>query len=555
MRNHATPGGILLYETSTAGTAQRPSEAHTIRTDFTQDQRHMPHDNAESQASDRYYPLLADNFKAATTGAFPDTTPSTLTVVSSLAILVGGLVGIGAGVGLYFLQLGPEWIKLLQLPGTLFIRALVCLVLPLVFCVMTVVVAQMAAIGRSTIMRWQTIVPFAFTSIIATVEGFVLALLFRSGFHITFATSASSSTTTTAGAAFNLTLKCANGLFLASTGNNSLACIGTDTEPAAVFRAANQTTATTGGDLSMASFMNLVVGVAKIVVPDNIFASFASGALLSIVVFAVPLGIATAAVSPQGDEPNHILVLFRQLRDIFQRMLQAILVTTPVAVAFLIASSIANFDRGYTSDTMTQLGYLFVAFLTGTLFHSLVVLPLFVLVMTRSNPFVYFHQLLPAYLFAFGSASSLATVPMMVECINRAKISRAIAHVTMPFGTPVNLNGAGIYYPLAMVFMAHVAGTGDQWTVARFVVLFILSWIGSVATAPVPNGGILYLMILWPTCFPSTPMPPSFQLLFAADFIFDRICTIVNIHGNAAVTRILADQIDETFEVQAAAHV
>ncbi|CAK4690245.1 hypothetical protein LEN26_018833 [Aphanomyces euteiches] len=564
----ATVGGILLYETSSSSSRaarpkRTPSETPTCRTDFTNAPDagfRLHHDHAESRMSDRDYPILADGGlfpnKAANASINQDPT-STQPIVSSFAILLGALVGVGGGIALYFVHIGPDWLRLVALPGSLFLRALQCLVLPLVFCVMTVVVAQMAAIGRSSTMRWQTVLPFALTSILATTQGFVLALAFKSLFQVSSDSTASSSSSALAsassGSAFNLTLQCANGLYLAVK-NDSLACVGSSTDASALFTASNQTRVATGS-LDYSSLVDLVVNVANILVPSNIFASFNSGSLLSIVVFSVPLGIAAATANTNVDEPNHILGLFRQLRNVFLRMLHALLFLTPVAVAFLVASSIANFDKYYTREAMTQLAVLFAAFVIGIVCHSVVVLPLYVFIATKANPFVYFRQLLPAYLFAFGSASSLATLPIAIECIERAKISRAIAHVAMPFGTPINLNGAGLYYPLAMVFMANMAGMDDQWNTARLLVLFIVSFIGCVATAPMPGAGTIYLSILWRTCFPSTSTPVSFAVLVAADFIFDRVCTMVNLHGNIAVTRILADQIDETFEVQAAPHV
>ncbi|CAK4691903.1 hypothetical protein LEN26_018831 [Aphanomyces euteiches] len=545
MQHKSASSGILLYET-TASTFRTPSGSPEIRTDFTQEARRprLPTVKAESVGSDRDYPILDDH--PATT---MDVRPS---IVSSCAILAGAFVGVGVGLALYFLHVGPEWLKLVGLPGSLFIRALQCLVVPLVFCVTAVVVAQMAAIGRSTILRWQTILPFALTSILAAAQGFGLALAFKSWFQ----TSAGSyATTSTASASpFNLTMQCANGLYLVAT-NGSLSCAGSGSDAAALFAATNQTQTTANTSLDVGNLIALLVQLGNILVPVNIFTSFTNGAMLSIVVFAVVLGVAAVSITTTADEPNHILDLLRQFRDLFSRMLHALLFLTPAAVAFLLASSIANFDKHYSEDTVAQLGILFVALSIGMLCHSLIVLPLIVLVATRCNPFPYFQHCIPAYLFAFGSASSLATLPVAIECIERAKIGRSIAHIAMPFGAPHNLNGAALYYPLAMVYLTNLAGLGDEWTPSRYVVLFLAGWIGCAATAPVPGGAITYLVSLWKMCFPEMPTHFSFAALIAADFIFDRMCTVVNLHANIAVTRILADQVDETFEVQAAHHL
>ncbi|KAG9411706.1 hypothetical protein AC1031_017345 [Aphanomyces cochlioides] len=516
--------GILLYEAASPARPAATSDTPTWRTDFTSAPDvgfHLKLEQTDSRTSDRDYPLLADGLHNNKGGAptLHNESSAAVPTVNSLAILIGALIGHDCCSSRHALHSGIA------------------------------VVAQMAAISRSTILRWQTILPFALTSLLAAAQGFLLALAFKSWFPI-----ASGRGMAMPSSALNLTLQCANGLFLTAS-NDSLSCASLTNDTSAFFLATNQTRTVMKTDLDFAGLVGLLVVLGNILVPVNIFTSFTNGAMLSIVMFSVPLGIATAHATSGPDEPNHILTLLRQLRDVLLRMLHGLLFLTPGAVAFLIASSIANFDKYYTADTVTQLAVLVVSVAIGMATHSLIVLPLMVFVATRCNPFPYFQHSIPAYLFAFGSASSLAALPVAIECIERAKISRSIAHVAMPFGAPLNLNGAALYYPLAMVYLTNLAGLGDEWTPSRYLVLFIAGWIGCVATAPLPGGAITYLVVLWKMCFPGIPQPLSFAVLVAADFIFDRMCTVVNLHANIAVTRILAEQLDETFEVQAAHHV
>ncbi|KAH9114647.1 hypothetical protein LEN26_000137 [Aphanomyces euteiches] len=292
-------------------------------------------------------------------------------------------------------------------------------------------------------------------------------------------------------------MQCADGLFLTAV-NGSLGCFANSSSvPEAVFGAKSMVAAAAvGSNLGQLSLMDQVTAIANLVVTANIFGSLVDGSLLSIVFFSFPLGY-----------------------------------VIPIAVGFLIAAAVAKFDF----QGGNQVGYLFVAYLIGV---------------TKSNPFTFLRHLVPAYVFAFGCASSMATLPVGMACIQRAKVSRALSLVAMPFGTPANLNGPALYYPIAVVFMATIDGHDDKLTPLRWIFIFIVGWLGSMGTAPVPNGGVVYLMTLWTTCFPSVPLPPSFAVVLAADFIRDRISTVVNVNGNAMVTRILADEIDATFEVQ-----
>ncbi|RHY91975.1 hypothetical protein DYB37_001967 [Aphanomyces astaci] len=536
-----------------------PHDSGNVRTNFTSSQ---PPESANVLSSNAYdscfeTPVLENN---------PDTTPGstkpklngfTAPMFQSFYVVVGAFVGIGLGFGLYYLHIGVEMQKTIALPGDLFVRALRCLIVPLVFCVMTIVVTETVALGRSSIMRCRTLLPYVASSVLSTVQGTLLALLFKEYFvpQATRITGTSGDGGTTTGASFNVTLQCTNGKLLAALADGSLGCVESAANASALlFLAANHTMTTSNVSSSSSlgtqlSLVDQIVGICNLLVPVNIFESFVDGSLLSIVMFSIPLGVALAHSAPAND--NLVLGVVRQLRNIFILLLNGLLTITPVAVVFLMAGAIAKFDSQDLSEVMSQLAYLLLSFVIGAISHALVVLPLLMYVYTKANPYKYLQQLIPAFVFAFGCSSSMATLPVAIECIQRAKVSRTLSHIAMPFGTPVNLNASGIYYPLAVVFMATMSGLGDQLTPTRYVIIFFVSLLGCMGTAPVPNAALVYIMTLWKTCFPSADLPPAFSLIVTADFLLDRISTMLNVNGNAMVTRILADQIDETFEVQA----
>ncbi|KAH9150579.1 hypothetical protein LEN26_004050 [Aphanomyces euteiches] len=225
---------------------------------------------------------------------------------------------------------------------------------------------------------------------------------------------------------------------------------------------------------------------------------------------------------------------------------------TPVAVVFLMASAIGSMGSENVGEVMSNIGFFFLAFMTGVLVHSFLVLPLVLYLWTRANPYAYIKHLFPAYVFAYGCSSSMGTLPVAMACIQNAHVSRALIHMTMPYGTATNLNACGIYFPLALVFMANMSGLGDELTAPRYIIVFFASLFGCTGTAPVPHASLVYCLTLWSTCFPKIPLPASFAYLAAADFIIGRIRPMVNVNGNAIVTRILAEQVDEAFEIQAA---
>ncbi|KAH9155730.1 hypothetical protein AeNC1_019222, partial [Aphanomyces euteiches] len=151
-------------------------------------------------------------------------------------------------------------------------------------------------------------------------------------------------------------------------------------------------------------------------------------------------------------------------RNVFLFLLHKLLMITPVAVVFLMASAIGSMGSENVGEVMSNIGFFFLAFMTGVLVHSFLVLPLVLYLWTRANPYAYIKHLFPAYVFAYGCSSSMGTLPVAMACIQNAHVSRALIHMTMPYGTATNLNACGIYFPLALVFMANMSGLGDELT-------------------------------------------------------------------------------------------
>lgn len=69
-------------------------------------------------------------------------------------------------------------IKWIGLVGVLFIRALKCVILPLVFINVIISVVDMMSVGRAGSVGWKTIVAYTITTLIASVLGIIAILIF-----------------------------------------------------------------------------------------------------------------------------------------------------------------------------------------------------------------------------------------------------------------------------------------------------------------------------------------------------------------------------------------
>lgn len=194
-----------------------------------------------------------------------------------LSVLFFALVGIATGVGLSFWE--PEdmdsknkllkWIGLL---GDLFIRALKCVVLPLVFVNVIISVVDMMTMGKGGSIGWKTIGLFLFTTVVASILGILSSLSLKGLYN--------EGEFTASGPAM-VTLGCnVEGTFIVEGANGSLSCAADMAQDAANFAITDISKSfvrSSSGPANGISLSDTVYdGVFTKLVTDNITSSFSN---------------------------------------------------------------------------------------------------------------------------------------------------------------------------------------------------------------------------------------------------------------------------------------
>lgn len=90
---------------------------------------------------------------------------------SVFLLVLCGLVGVGIGIAVSDGGASDTTISWIKLPGDLFIRALKCFVLPLVFCNIVLAMVDMLKMGKAVSIASKTIGMYLLTTIVAATEG------------------------------------------------------------------------------------------------------------------------------------------------------------------------------------------------------------------------------------------------------------------------------------------------------------------------------------------------------------------------------------------------
>jgi proton glutamate symport protein len=178
--------------------------------------------------------------------------------------------------------------------------------------------------------------------------------------------------------------------------------------------------------------------------------------------------------------------------------------------------------------------------------YAFIAIPVLIRLTGRVNPWPLFPAMSPALLTAFSTASSAATLPMTLECVEkRARVSERITSFVLPLGTSVNHAGSALYECAAAMFIAQAYGLHLSFGVQFTVV--ILALITSMGIASIPAASLVGIAII----LTAVGLPAeAIGVLFVVDRVLDMARTAVNVLADAACAVIVARLEGETQVLQ-----
>ena len=264
-------------------------------------------------------------------------------------------------------------------------------------------------------------------------------------------------------------------------------------------------------------------------IPKNIFSAVAKGDILQIIFFA--LFIALIGATFQND-PN-IAIINRFFCGVDKLMQKAVIVVMEISpyCIFLIVTKIFS-DLGV--DVIYALSKYGLTVLLGLLVHSVLILPLLVVLLTGQNPFKLFKAVLPAILTAWSTASSAATLPMTMECLKEHGVKDKVRNFVLPLGATVNMDGTALYESVAVIFIAELLGF--DLTLSAQVVIFFTATLAGIGAAAIPGAGLVTMGIV----LSAVGLPlEGIGLILAIDRLLDQFRTAVNVWGDCTAAAII----------------
>ncbi|HBF10100.1 MAG TPA: dicarboxylate/amino acid:cation symporter [Gammaproteobacteria bacterium] len=269
--------------------------------------------------------------------------------------------------------------------------------------------------------------------------------------------------------------------------------------------------------------------VLKDFVPTNMVAALAGGNMIPVIFISIVVGI---SINMAGEPGRRVASLCQDINEVVIKLILLIMTFAPYGVFALVFQAFA--DKG--TDFITSIAAYFLTITAGLVLQLFVVYLGIVRLFAGVSPLIFLQRMKQVMLFAFGTASSAATISLNLKnAIENFGVRKDVASFTIPLGATVNMDGTSIMQGVAVVFIASAFGV-DLTTFQLLEVVF-LATLASVGTAAVPSAGLVTLSVV----LLQVNLPvEAIGLIIGVDRLLDMMRTAVNVAGDAAVTLAVA---------------
>ena len=258
-------------------------------------------------------------------------------------------------------------------------------------------------------------------------------------------------------------------------------------------------------------------------VPTNIVAAAANGQLLGLIFFCLLFGFFMTRVH---DRYTEVMVNFWQgVFEVMMRITDWVMKFAPIGVFALVAKVVAA--TGF--DAFEPLAWFMVTVLVALAVHVFITLPLLMRLVGKVSPIRHYRVMAPALLTAFSTASSSATLPLTMDCVEKkAGVSNRTTSFVLPLGATVNMDGTALYECVAAMFIAQAYGL-ELGFVTQFTIVLV-ALMTSIGVAGIPAASLVAIVVI----LSAIGLPAEgIGLILAVDRILDMCRTSVNVFSDS----------------------
>ncbi|HEV7342354.1 MAG TPA: dicarboxylate/amino acid:cation symporter [Sphingopyxis sp.] len=419
-------------------------------------------------------------------------------------MLIGFVGGLLAGLAAHYGAAGQPWVAevifYLGKVGDIFLRLLFMLVIPLLVSALIVGVAEMGEMRALKTVGLRTLIYTVIVSSIAVAISLLVVNLLQPGAGVDPALARS---------------------LIADGAERAGSIIQSSQEAKA------------GADAIVA------------IVPSNFFLAMSENDVLAVMFFALFFGIGLMMV--QTPQSQALKAAIEGVFEVAMKLIGLVIQLAPIAIFCFMF----NLGAQFGVDLLVRLSAFVGVVLLALGIQMFIVFPILLKTLAKKSPVEFFKQTQEAFVMAFSTASSNATLPTALRVArDRLHLPDRVARFVLTIGATANQNGTAMFEGVTVIFLAQFFGV--DLTLQQQIMVMAVCILGGIGTAGVPAGSLPVIALI----LAMVGVPPAgIGLVLGVDRFLDMCRTTLNVIGDlVAATVVSAGVADEpTAADQAAA--
>ena len=264
------------------------------------------------------------------------------------------------------------------------------------------------------------------------------------------------------------------------------------------------------------------------IIPSSPIDAFARDDMLQIIFFSLLLGIALSRLAA------HVQTLLKILEEFLQAMfgiVRIVMRVAPLGAAGAMAFTVGSFGAASLASYAKLIACLYI---TAALFIFIVLGAISTACRISFRKFLRFIR--EEILVTFGTASTEAVLPAMMEKLEYLGCERTVVGLVLPAGYSFNADGTSIYLTMSVLFIAQALGI--HLSLMDEITILAVALATSKGIAGVAGGGFVALAA---TLASMSQIPiAALVLLLGLDRLLDEARAVTNLIGNGIATIAVA---------------
>ena len=251
-----------------------------------------------------------------------------------------------------------------------------------------------------------------------------------------------------------------------------------------------------------------------------------------------------------GGAETKVAKLLEEITAVLMKVIKLITYYAPIGFFGFFASLVATHGTDFVSSYARAI----ILYYVVSFAYMFLIFPLYARFGGgKKGPKEMFRHLFRPAAVAFGTCSSVATIPTNMEVSEDTGISKDVTEIVLPMGATMNMDGSGMSAIIKVAFLFGMFGR--NFATSDALLAIIVATLSSVAMSGIPGGGGTGELVLCSLFFPEQ-IAIAFPIAQAIGDLVDPPATMVNAAGDYVASFIVSrfaqgkDWLDKAIEAR-----